>query len=82
MSWNCPFCNRKYPDSGIGEPPEKDADEKTHCQVCAVDPNEVEALVQSLRETAEVAEDDDRYNSLYTSGIRGCANQLEGLVND
>ena len=43
---------------------------------------ELRELVESWRETAELAENDDRYNELYVSGMRGCANQLENLLND
>lgn len=38
MTWNCPNCERSYPDSGIGVPAGVDAGEKEGCKVCWVSP--------------------------------------------
>jgi hypothetical protein len=75
MSWDCPFCNRKYPDSGIGKPAAKIADEKTHCAVCAVDPNELVELVEEWRakKEGEVGGAD--------WALGKCANELEALLD-
>lgn len=35
MTWVCPTCSRRYPDSAIGLPETDDADEMTHCEVCS-----------------------------------------------
>lgn len=79
MSWNCPYCDRKYPDSTIGIPMIESADEKTHCAVCAVDPNEIRELVE---EWSEFAGTD--FVSKQASGYREAhgdlANELEELL--
>lgn len=38
MTWKCPTCQRRYPDSGIGVPQKHDADEKEGCKVCYISP--------------------------------------------
>jgi len=38
MTWTCPNCDRRYPDSGIGVPRANDADEKDGCAVCFISP--------------------------------------------
>lgn len=38
MTWICPHCDRRYPDSGIGVPRDADADRKDGCMVCFVSP--------------------------------------------
>ena len=38
MTWECPSCQRRYPDSAIGVPRKHDADEKEGCEVCWVSP--------------------------------------------
>lgn len=75
MTWICPNCERKYPDSGIGLPMDADADEKTCCNECFLRRGE-------LRELA------NEWNSVeFTSdGIRGaywlCADELEAVLED
>jgi len=39
VTWTCPRCERKYPDSALGLPPFADADHKTACKECATDPD-------------------------------------------
>ena len=34
MTWTCPRCDRRYPDSGIGLPRPADTDEKIGCTQC------------------------------------------------
>jgi len=38
MTWVCPYCGRKYPDSSIGVPRDADADAKQGCTICWVSP--------------------------------------------
>ena len=84
MSWVCPNCERKYPDSGIGVPESADADEKTGCQVCYhgidVTPNdELRELVEQWRETIHY---DDTANARGHEVQLRCANELEELIED
>lgn len=37
MTWICPECANRYPDSGIGVPEQADADRKTGCKLCTDD---------------------------------------------
>lgn len=53
MTWTCPNCDRDYPDSGIGLPLGKDADEMTHCNVCDVNPADLRELVEDYRRGLE-----------------------------
>jgi hypothetical protein len=34
MTWTCPNCERRYPDSGIGVPEDAETFAKTACHVC------------------------------------------------
>jgi hypothetical protein len=38
MTWSCPNCSGRYPDSAIGVPEDKPADEKDGCKVCFISP--------------------------------------------
>jgi hypothetical protein len=38
VTWICPYCGRKYPDSSIGVPRHNDADTKEGCTICWVSP--------------------------------------------
>ena len=38
MTWTCPTCERRYPDSGIGVPTSHDADEMEGCEICWISP--------------------------------------------
>jgi len=38
MTWKCPTCQRRYPDSSIGVPQDHVANEKEGCKVCYVSP--------------------------------------------
>lgn len=78
MTWVCPYCENTYPDSGIGLPPEADADDKTHCRVCSVPPMELEALVEEWRELA-----DSETTGEWTEHVFArCADELEELIAD
>lgn len=44
MTWTCPYCNRKYPDSA----PKMGIDD--FCTGCAIDPREVERLIEDWRD--------------------------------
>lgn len=53
MSWDCPRCERKYPDSSIGLPKSADAYEKTHCRICEGGLENVNRLIESAFTTNE-----------------------------
>jgi len=38
MTWTCPYCERDYPDGGIGVPKGDYANEMQGCKVCWVSP--------------------------------------------
>jgi len=54
MTWTCPYCERDYPDSGIGVPSDNVAYEKQGCEVCWVSPAGTSRFV---RPDSDVAED-------------------------
>lgn len=39
MSWTCPDCGRKYPDSGLSVPRDATAADSEGCEVCWVSPS-------------------------------------------
>jgi hypothetical protein len=74
MTWECPNCERRYPDSGLGLPLVADADEKTHCDSCDVNP-------ATLRELVEQWRSQGRQKSMKIKGTLWiCADELEALI--
>jgi len=68
MSWTCPFCDREHADSIIGLPSTAHPSEKTHCLVCAVDPSELQGLIEQWREYGGPADE-------------ACADEAEELID-
>ncbi len=92
MTWRCPSCQRRYPDSAIGVPRDNDTNEKEGCMVCYVSPVGTSRFV---RPTEEERENDmvhkDQLRELvdqwrvrtdlhHEFAYRDCADDLEELV--